>query len=339
MSITDSMWKTKFALPIDTSNSIGSKDSVYLDGLLDDPNDPTKTSSNQVFDSPVKSLLNKPVVVSPMMSRTQRLLSSGLQGRTNQTIASGTPFSDKLTPSSLIGKSPAAVIPKIDLSSFKTGGANNPYVEKVNPVKSPVDAMTKATNTANIINGVNSAVGGGLALYGLAQVDKMKAPTSLQAPTIEAKLIRDRGAAIATANKGEIDTQLNTAREGLLRRGRTDMLPTLVGKGMSAVNQSSAQIEQLRMGIEQANVGAENRVREINANSKIQVGQFNTQVGQQFNQFKAQLSGSILSAGIQNVSANLSGIAQNNYAAAMYKSDQEYKDRYMESMNRQSYRV
>ena len=55
----------------------------------------------------------------------------------------------------------------------------------------------------------------------------------------------------------------------------------------------------------------------------MQADQFNSQLQASFNQFRSQLGSQNLSTTVQNVSANLGGIAQNNYAKALRERDEE----------------
>jgi hypothetical protein len=55
----------------------------------------------------------------------------------------------------------------------------------------------------------------------------------------------------------------------------------------------------------------------------MQADQFNSQLQASFNQFRSQLGSQNLSTTVQNVSANLGGIAQNNYAQALRERDED----------------
>jgi hypothetical protein len=186
-----------------------------------------------------------------------------------------------------------------------------------------VDSLTKATKGANAINAVNAAVGLGLGIYGAHQINKMQRPSMVSAPQIEAAKIRDTGAQMMTARKGMIEQSANTSREALRRAGRSDLNATITAGETRALNEAAGSIEGMRANINAANVAAENRVREINASTKMQADQFNSQIQASFNQFKSQLGSQNLSTTVQNISANLGGIAQNNYAKALRERDED----------------
>jgi hypothetical protein len=186
-----------------------------------------------------------------------------------------------------------------------------------------VDSLTKATKGANAINAVNAAVGLGLGIYGAHQINKMQRPSMVSAPQIEAAKIRDTGAQMMTARKGMIEQSANTSREALRRAGRSDLNATITAGETRALNEAAGSIEGMRANINAANVAAENRVREINATTKMQADQFNSQLQASFNQFRSQLGSQNLSTTVQNVSANLGGIAQNNYAKALRERDED----------------
>lgn len=186
-----------------------------------------------------------------------------------------------------------------------------------------VDSLTKATKGANAINAINAAVGLGLGIYGAHQINKMQRPSMVSAPQIEAAKIRDTGAQMMTARKGMIEQSANTSREALRRAGRSDLNATITSGETRALNEAAGSIEGMRANINAANVAAENRVREINATTKMQADQFNSQLQASFNQFRSQLGSQNLSTTVQNVSANLGGIAQNNYAQALRKRDED----------------
>lgn len=185
-----------------------------------------------------------------------------------------------------------------------------------------VDSLTKATKGANAINAVNAAVGLGLGIYGAHQINKMQRPSMVSAPQIEAAKIRDTGAQMMTARKGMIEQSANTSREALRRAGRSDLNATITAGETRALNEAAGSIEGMRANINAANVAAENRVREINATTKMQADQFNSQLQASFNQFRSQLGSQNLSTTVQNISANLGGIAQNNYAKALRERDE-----------------
>lgn len=186
-----------------------------------------------------------------------------------------------------------------------------------------IDGLDKATTAANIINATNAAVGLGLGIYGASQINKMQRPSMISAPQIEAAKIRDTGAQMMAARKGMIEQSANTSREALRRAGRSDLNATITAGETRALNEAAGSIEGMRANINAANVAAENRVREINASTKMQADQFNSQIQASFNQFKSQLGSQNLSTTVQNVSANLGGIAQNNYAKALRERDEE----------------
>ena len=190
------------------------------------------------------------------------------------------------------------------------------------PVKER-DSLTEATKGANAINAVNAAVGLGLGIYGAHQINKMQRPSMVSAPQIEAAKIRDTGAQMMTARKGMIEQSANTSREALRRAGRSDLNATITAGETRALNEAAGSIEGMRANINAANVAAENRVREINATTKMQADQFNSQLQASFNQFRSQLGSQNLSTTVQNVSANLGGIAQNNYAKALRERDED----------------
>lgn len=186
-----------------------------------------------------------------------------------------------------------------------------------------VDSLAKATKGANAINAINAAVGLGLGIYGAHQINKMQRPSMVSAPQIEAAKIRDTGAQMMAARKGMIEQSANTSREALRRAGRSDLNATITAGETRALNEAAGSIEGMRANINAANVAAENRVREINATTKMQADQFNSQLQASFNQFRSQLGSQNLSTTVQNVSANLGGIAQNNYAQALRKRDED----------------
>lgn len=186
-----------------------------------------------------------------------------------------------------------------------------------------IDGLDKATTAANIINATNAAVGLGLGIYGASQINKMQRPAMVSAPQIEAAKIRDTGAQMMAARRGMIEQSANTSREALRRAGRSDLNATITAGETRALNAAAGSIEGMRANINAANVAAENRVREINASTKMQADQFNSQIQASFNQFRSQLGSQNLSTTVQNVSANLGGIAQNNYAKALRERDEE----------------
>lgn len=187
--------------------------------------------------------------------------------------------------------------------------------------------MNKAIKVANWINAANAVSAIGMGIYGLNQVDKMEAPNMVSAPIIEAKQIRDSGAQQMASRKSAIATSANTTRDALRRSGRTDLLPAVSAKEMSATNEAAAAIEGLRTNIEAQNVAAENRVREINASSKVNTEQFNAQLQNSFRQFQSQMKNSILNTSIGNVSSNIAGIGQNLYTLAAKKEEDAYKNK------------
>jgi len=199
---------------------------------------------------------------------------------------------------------------------------NKESITKKRGTTEDVDSLTKATKGANAINAVNAAVGLGLGIYGAHQINKMQRPSMVSAPQIEAAKIRDTGAQMMTARKGMIEQSANTSREALRRAGRSDLNATITAGETRALNEAAGFIEGMRANINAANVAAENRVREINATTKMQADQFNSQLQASFNQFRSQLGSQNLSTTVQNISANLGGIAQNNYAKALRERDE-----------------
>ena len=186
-----------------------------------------------------------------------------------------------------------------------------------------IDGLDKATTAANIINATNAAVGLGLGIYGASQINKMQRPSIISAPQIEAAKIRDTGAQAMAAHKGMIEQSANTSREALRRAGRSDLNATITAGETRALNEAAGAIEGMRANINAANVAAENRVREINASTKMQADQFNSQIQSAFNQFKSQLGTQNLSTTVQNISGNLGGIAQNIYAKELRLRDEK----------------
>lgn len=186
-----------------------------------------------------------------------------------------------------------------------------------------IDGLDKATTAANIINATNAAVGLGLGIYGASQINKMQRPSMISAPQIEAAKIRDTGAQAMAAHKGMIEQSANTSREALRRAGRSDLNATITAGETRALNEAAGAIEGMRANINAANVAAENRVREINASTKMQADQFNSQIQSAFNQFKSQLGTQNLSTTVQNISGNLGGIAQNIYAKELRLRDEK----------------
>jgi len=184
-----------------------------------------------------------------------------------------------------------------------------------------VDPMAKTYKIANIVNGINTIVSGGLAAYSLSQINKMKAPAAVTAPVLEAKKVRDRGAATMANRKGLISQSANTSREGIIRSGRTELLPTITGKEMMAENEAAASIEGLRTNIEQINVNAENRMREINASNNINAQQINSNAQANFQQLQSQMRSGVVNAAVGNISNNLGGIVQNEYSQSMRSYD------------------
>lgn len=215
---------------------------------------------------------------------------------------------------------------------LKTINVSNPLpLQKQTVLETPAPKeglnMTKAIKVANWINAANAVSAIGMGIYGLNQVDKMEAPNMVSAPIIEAKQIRDSGAQQMAARKSAIATSANTTRDALRRSGRTDLLPAVSAKEMSATNEAAAAIEGLRTNIEAQNVAAENRVREINASSKVNTEQFNAQLQNSFRQFQSQMKNSILNTSIGNVSSNIAGIGQNLYTLAAKKEEDAYKNK------------
>lgn len=186
-----------------------------------------------------------------------------------------------------------------------------------------VDSLTKATKGANAINAINAAVGLGLGIYGASQINKMQRPSMVSAPQIEAAKIRDTGAQAMAARKGMIEQSANTSREAFRRAGRSDLNATITAGETRALNEAAGAIEGMRTNINAANVAAENRIREINASTKMQADQFNSQIQSAFNQFKSQLGTQNLSTTVQNISGNLGGIAQNIYAKELRLRDEK----------------
>jgi len=197
----------------------------------------------------------------------------------------------------------------------------------VEPWRDKTLNTTGAIKVANWINAANAVAGIGLGIYGLNQVDNMKAPDMVSAPTIEAKQIRDSGSQQMAARKSAIVTSANTTRESLRRSGRTDLLAAVNAKEMAANNEAAAAIEGLRTNIEAQNVAAENRVREINASNKVNSQQFNAQLQNSFRQFQSQMKNSILNTSLSNVSNNIAGIGQNLYTNAAQKKQDDYNER------------
>lgn len=198
----------------------------------------------------------------------------------------------------------------------------------------PLSDIDKSVKAANTINLVNAGVGLATGLYGMSQVNKMKAPMPLTAPTITAEKVRDRGAQLAAASSGNINSQMSAVRNSLYRSGRQELLPSTIAPGVNAMNQASASIEQLRTDIDKVNTAAENRVKEVNAANKYQIGAFNQQVGMSFQQMKSGLMNQVLSSAGQNISTNLNGIIQNKFGAAMYQQgiQQRSKEMYQQML-------
>lgn len=198
----------------------------------------------------------------------------------------------------------------------------------------PLSDIDKSVKAANTINLVNAGVGLATGLYGMSQVNKMKAPMPLTAPTLTAEKVRDRGAQLAAASSGNINSQMSAVRNSLYRSGRQELLPSTIASGVNAMNQASASIEQLRTDIDKINTAAENRVSEVNAANKYQIGAFNQQVGMSFQQMKSGLMNQVLSNAGQNISANLNGIIQNKFGAAMYQQGirQRSKEMYQQML-------
>ena len=211
-------------------------------------------------------------------------------------------------------------LPKINLAGSK--------VKPPKIVGSP-NLIESATKAANTINLVNAGVGLATGIYGMNQVNKMKAPMPLTAPTLTAEKVRDRGAQIMAATKGNIESQTSSVRNSLYRSGRQELLPSTIAPGVAALNQASASVEQLRTDIDKINTAAENRVNEVNAANKYQIGSFNQQVGMSFQQMKSNLSNQVLSSAGQNISANLNGIVQNKFGSAMYQQGTLQRQREM----------
>lgn len=212
-------------------------------------------------------------------------------------------------------------------------GALDKKVPKTTTTK-PLSDIDKSVKAANTINLVNAGVGLATGLYGMSQVNKMKAPMPLTAPTITAEKVRDRGAQLAAAASGNINSQMAAVRNSLYRSGRQELLPSTIAPGVNATNQASASIEQMRTDIDKINTAAENRVNEVNAANKYQIGAFNQQVGMSFQQMKSGLMNQVLSNAGQNISANLNGIIQNKFGAAMYQQgiQQRSKEMYQQML-------
>jgi len=220
------------------------------------------------------------------------------------------------------------------LKTFKPVDMKMPDAMQVRTETPPPDPMTKAIKGANVVNAVNAGLSVGLGIYGLNEVNKMSGPTMLSATAIEAKQIRDTGAQNMAARKGTIDQSVNTALESLRRTGRSDLAPTIMAKEMVARNDAASAIEALRTNIESTNVAAENRVREINATNKMNIGQFNEQIQQSWRQYKSQLGSNVLSSAIQGASQNISAIGQNLYSSALYSEEKRRNDEYMDILRK-----
>ena len=86
----------------------------------------------------------------------------------------------------------------------------------------------------------------------------------------------------------------------------------------------------MRTDIDKINTAAENRVNEVNAANKYQIGAFqSSKVGMSFQQMKSNLSNQVLSSAGQNISANLNGIVQNKFGSAMYQQGTLQRQREM----------
>ena len=95
----------------------------------------------------------------------------------------------------------------------------------------------------------------------------------------------------------------------------------MLGKELEGKNSLAGQIEGIRTNIEQANVNAENRVREINANADMQAANINQQAINNMTQFKTQMKSAALQTGLANINQNTNGILSNAYTAVQRKDD------------------
>jgi len=213
--------------------------------------------------------------------------------------------------------------------AISNGALDKKVQTTTSSMKKPLSSIEQSTKAANIINLVNAGVGLATGIYGMSQINKMKAPMPLTAPTLTAGKVRDRGAQLAAASSGNINSQMSAVRNSLYRSGRQELLPSTIAPGVNATNQASASIEQLRTDIDKINTAAENRVNEVNAANKYQIGAFNQQVGLSFQQMKSNLSNQVLSSAGQNISANLNGIVQNKFGLAMYQQGTLQRQREM----------
>lgn len=190
----------------------------------------------------------------------------------------------------------------------------------------PKDAMGNLNKTANVINAIQGIGSGLLAYQSVKSIDKMK-PALVTAPHIEAARISDTGAQQRVAGDQQIESSVATAREDAVRSGRTDLGGVFLAKELEAKNSLAGQIEGYRTNIEATNAGAENRVREINANADMQAANINQQAINTMNQFKTQMKGATVQAGIANVSQNMAGIVANTYGDVQRKADlSRYED-------------
>lgn len=209
------------------------------------------------------------------------------------------------------GSKPMAKLPAIAAPTV------TPQVEPTTPVKDPMQGLS---NTANAINAIQGITSGILAYKSVQSLDKMK--PALVTPThIEAAKITDTGAQMRAAGDQQIESSVGTAREDALRSGRSDMGGVFLAKELDAKNSLAGTIEGMRTNIEQANVQAENRVREVNANADAQAANINQNAINSMNQFKTQMKGATIQAGIANVNQNVNGIMANVYGNEQRKAD------------------
>jgi len=178
------------------------------------------------------------------------------------------------------------------------------------------------TDTANILTGVNTAVGAAINIAGIARANKMKPATVDYRGPVEMAHVEGNSQAQLSAGQEAIDKSIYGAQAMDRRTGITGRNALYVGKQSEAQNQLSAQIAAMDNQREAINVGTDNQAKQFNAQQEMQVQQSNAQTANQYDMWKSSIVGANMSALQGGITQGAQSIIDNiNYKNTLAAAD------------------
>jgi len=182
------------------------------------------------------------------------------------------------------------------------------------------------TGVANVLTGVNTAVGAAINIAGIARTNDMKPATVDYRGPIEMTHVQGNSQAQLSAGQENIEKSIYGAMAMDRRTGITGRNALYAGKAMESQNQLSAQIASMDAQREAINVGTDNQTKQFNAQQEMQAQQFNAQTANQYDMQKSSIIGANMSAlqggitqGVQSIIDNIN--YKNTLAAADDKNE------------------